>query len=113
MERSQIRVIRDAVLEASPGDVIEVAPGIYKETASFSGKALRITSRDPWDSNVVAATVIQGATFAGADANSVLKGFTISGPGPGISCESASPWIDHCGIVDNGKSVTVRRSTWG
>jgi parallel beta-helix repeat protein len=57
---------------------------------------------------VVAATVIQGATFAaGADANSVLEGFTISGPGPGISCEAASPRIDHCCIVDNGKSGIV------
>ncbi len=100
--------IRDAVSEASNGDVIEVAPGIYTETVSFSGKALRITSRDPWDSHVVAATVIQGATFAaGADANSVLEGFTISGPGPGISCEAASPRIDHCCIVDNGKSGIV------
>ena len=97
--------IRDAVSEASNGDVIEVAPGIYKETVSFSGKALRITSQDPWDSNVVAATVIQGATFAsGADANSVLQGFTICGPGRGISCEGASPWIDHCRIVDNEQS---------
>ncbi len=97
--------IRDAVLEASDGDVIEVAPGVYKETVAFSGKALRITSKDPWDSSVVAATVIQGATFAaGADANSVLEGFTISGLGPGIWCEGASPWIDHCCIVDNGES---------
>ena len=41
--------IRDAVSEASDGDVIEVAPGIYKETVAFSGKALRITSQDPVD----------------------------------------------------------------
>jgi len=97
--------IRDAVLEASNGDVIEVAPGIYKENVPFSGKALWITSQNPWDSNVVAATVIQGATFAaGADANSVLQGFTISGPSQGIYCEGASPWIDHCCIVDNVES---------
>lgn len=100
--------IRDAVSEANDGDVIEVAPGIYKEIVSFSGKALRITSQDPWDSNVVAATVIQGAAFAaGADANSVLEGFTISGPGSGVSCEAGSPWIDHCCIVNNEESGIV------
>lgn len=96
--------ICDAVSEANYGDVIEVAPGIYEETVPFTGKALRITSQNPWDSNVVASTVILGATFAaGTDANSVLQGFTISGPGQGVSCEGASPWIDHCCIVDNGE----------
>jgi hypothetical protein len=100
--------IRDAVSEAGDGDVIEVAPGIYEETVAFTGKALRITSQDPWDSNVVAATVIQRATFAaGADANSVLQGLTISGSGSGVSCGGASPWIDHCCIVSNAESGVV------
>jgi hypothetical protein len=101
----QYNYIRDAVLEASDGDIIEVEPGIYEETVRFSGKALRITSQDPYDANVVATTIIQSATFAAdADANSVLQGFTISGPGQGIYCEGASPWIDHCCIVDNVES---------
>ncbi len=100
--------IRDAVQEANEGDTLEVAAGTYDETVSFGGKALWITSEDPWDPNVVAATVIQGAAFVnGEDANSVLQGFTISGPEPGICCEGASPWIDHCCVVENAESGIV------
>jgi hypothetical protein len=90
--------IRDAVSEANHGDVMKWRPASTRD-GFVQRKALRITSQNPG---------IQrgrrygdpGATFAaGADANSVLEGFTISGPGPGISCEA--PPLDrsllHCG----------------
>ena len=56
----QYNYIRHAVQEANDGDTIIVAPGIYKETVSFNGKALFIGSENPGDPAVVAATVIQG-----------------------------------------------------
>ncbi|MCX5643888.1 MAG: DUF362 domain-containing protein [Phycisphaerae bacterium] len=100
--------IRHAVQEADDGDTIVVAPGVYKETVSFNGKALLIGSENPLDPNVVAATVIQGVTdgvtFArGEDTNSVLAGFTVRGAAQGIYCQGASPVIDHCRIVDNAE----------
>lgn len=103
---TQYNTIRDAVQDANEGDTIVVAPGVYKETVSFHGKALWIESTNPLDPAVVAATVIQGGadgvTFTnGEDANSVLAGFTIRSVSRGIYCQGASPVIDHCRIVDN------------
>ena len=105
-KRTKYNYIRHAVQDANDGDVIVVAPGVYKETVSFNGKALIIGSNDPGDPAVVAATVIEGdtegVTFTnGEDANSVLAGFTIRGATRGIYCQGASPTIVNCRIVDN------------
>jgi len=98
--------IRHAVQEANDGDYIVAAPGVYQETVSFAGKALRIASTNPIDPKVVATTVIEGAvegvTFtSGEDANSVLAGFTIRAATRGIYCQGTSPVIQLCRIVDN------------
>jgi hypothetical protein len=103
---TQYNSIRHAVQEAHEGDTIVVAPGVYQETLSFNGKALRIGSQNPYDPAVVAATVIEGIAegvrFANAeDANCVLAGFTITGATRGIYCQGASPIIEYCCIVDN------------
>jgi len=105
-KRTKYNYIRHAVQDANDGDIIVAAPGIYKETVSFNGKALSIESKDPLDPAIVAGTVIQGAmdgvTFVnGEDANSVLAGFTISGATRGIYCQGTSPVIHLCRIVDN------------
>jgi hypothetical protein len=101
--------MRHAVQEATDGDVIVAAPGTYRETVSFQGKALTIRSQDPFDPAVVAATVIQGSADAvvfahGEDANSVLAGFTITGATRGIYCQGAAPVIHLCRIVDNAEA---------
>jgi len=98
--------IRHAVSEAGPGDHIVVSPGIYSENINFGGKSLTLSSTDPDEPNVVAATIIDGdnhaITFAGSeDANSVLVGFTITDANTAIYCSNASPTIANCVIVDN------------
>jgi len=97
---------RYAIGEANPGDQIVVSPGIYNEPINFNGKNLTISSTDPGDLAVVAATVIEGGnqavTFAGGeDANCVLAGFTITGAVTGIYCSGASPTIANCCISAN------------
>ncbi len=86
--------IQDAVTAANEGDRIIVDTGVYYGGyASYSlliDKSVTITSRDPHDPNIVAATIIRG-NRAGVspwqyigiifrlttDANTVLNGFTI------------------------------------
>ena len=99
-------VISHAIQEASEGDEIVVAPGVYNESVSFGGKAVTVRSEDPNDPAVVAATVIDGGAQsvsfnAGEDAASVLAGFTVAGATRGIYCQGASPTIRNCRVVDN------------
>lgn len=79
------------------GDTIKVYPGTYIENINFNGKNITLSSTDPNDPNVVAATIIDGSnngsvvTFDnGEDANCVLNGFTITNGsaeyGGGIYC---------------------------
>jgi len=120
--------IRHAVSEADPGDKIVARPGIYYENINFSGKNLTLSSADPYDPAVVAATILSGlaggsggnsgtgssggpvVTFATAeDASSVLAGFTITGAGTGIYCSGASATVSNCIITDNaGAGVELR-----
>ena len=77
--------IQDAIDAASDGDTIVVQEGTYFENVNFKGKNIVLTSTDPDDPRIVAATVIDGnqagcvITFAGTeDETCVLAGFTIS-----------------------------------
>jgi parallel beta-helix repeat protein len=106
--------IRHAVGEAAPGDHIVVEQGTYFENISFSGKSITLSSTDPDDPNVVAATVIDGdnhaVTFAGGeDENCVLAGFTISDANAAVRCSDASPTITECIITGNdGAGIEIQ-----
>jgi hypothetical protein len=98
--------ISHAVAEANDADEIVAAPGVYKESIDFAGKAVTVRSENPNDPAVVAATVIDGETQAVAftayeDTNSVLSGFTVTGAAYGIYCHASSPTIRNCQILDN------------
>lgn len=110
-----------AAIDASVnGDTVIVAPGTYTGTGNrdidFNGKAITVRSADPNDPNVVAATVIdcqsagRGFYFhSGEDANSVLKGLTITNGygvyGGAILCDNSSPFLTDC--VFNGNSAEI------
>ncbi|MGD8786535.1 MAG: hypothetical protein PVJ60_03855, partial [Phycisphaerales bacterium] len=114
--------IQWAISQSRSGDTIIVAPGRYYETINFMGKDIIVTSTDPDDPNIVAATIIDadsdGSTVTfenGETADAVLKGFTITGGygtrndafgtggiwGGGIYCVAASPTITSNVITDN------------
>jgi hypothetical protein len=106
------RTIQAALDAARPGDVITLQPGRYTGTGNESiimkGKRVTLTSVDPNDSRIVAATVILGTEAAPAvsavnreDAACVLAGLTISGAQAGLYCTNASPTLYHCRIVGN------------
>ncbi len=98
--------IRHSIADADPGDKIIVRQGVYSESINFYGKNLTLSSTDPNDRAVVAATVIagvnRGVTFSsGEDNNSVLTGLTITAAETGIYCSGSSPVIANCRVEYN------------
>ncbi len=102
--------IQGAIDDANSGDVIDVAPTTHYETIDFNDKSVTLQSFDPYDWDVVEATIIDGngsgsavVTFSdGEDGNSVLSGITLTGGEYGVSCSnSSSPVITNCVIEDN------------
>ncbi len=87
--------IQVALTESSDGDQIVAHPGLYLENIWFGDRNVVLRSTDPTDSNVVAATIIDGkqedsvVRFSWTQNEAcVLSGFTIqngrSGAGGGI-----------------------------
>jgi len=107
--------IQAAIVAAQDGDTIIVDTGIYYEHIDFLGKAITVTSTNPYDYNTVHATIITGdtsvegdlVTFANAEGiNSRLLGFLLyrhymQKYGHGIYCYGASPVIEGCYITGN------------
>jgi len=94
------------------GDEIEAYPGTYDETVDFEGASITLRSTDPADWDVVAATIIEPSSTAswivnfdsGEDANSVFKGFTVTGGASVglVRCATSSgPIVSNCIIEDN------------
>ncbi|MHC4867720.1 MAG: PKD domain-containing protein, partial [Planctomycetota bacterium] len=117
---AEVNSIQRAINASIVGDTVMVSKGTYYEAIDFDGASITVTSTDPNDPFVVAATIIDGnesvyhvVTFnSSEDANSVLTGFTItggnadgaSGPnnlGGGIYCSGSSPSVSNCLITDN------------
>ena len=99
--------IQHAIVRGQAGDKIVVAEGTYHEDIDLMGRNLTLSSTDPDDPAVVAATIIDGGsrvvTFAnGEDAGCILSGFTITGGSRGIYCtNNVSPKIDKCTVTGN------------
>ncbi|MHC4153639.1 MAG: S8 family serine peptidase [Planctomycetota bacterium] len=112
---------RCAMLWAAGGDRVVVAPGVYTGSHNrnlwFAGKAITVTSQNPDDPNIVAATIIdcQGADRAfvlrnGEGFRSVIEGFTIiNGVAPTTDPEFQMPrplrWRPRCGCRRRGDSL--------
>lgn len=114
--------IQAAIQAAHQGDVITVAPGVYRENLDFLGKAIVLTSVDPRNVAVVEKTVIEGdgttptVTFANTEGRgTILRGFTIrsrlsSEPSLerhtlGILIDAASPLVENCRIIAGRASM--------
>jgi parallel beta-helix repeat protein len=99
--------IQHAIVRGRSGDKIVVAEGTYHEDIDLMGRNLTLSSTDPDNPEVVAATIIDGGsrvvTFAnGENAGCVLSGFTITGGSRGIyGTNNSFPTIDKCIVTKN------------
>lgn len=125
--------IQETIDLAHDGDVIVIPPDIYHENIDFKGKSITITSVNPLDSDIVAATIIDGSqkrapvvTFAGGETSeAALIGVTIRGGsgrylesaycGGGLYIRDASPIISRNVIIgnsaDRGSAIFVMGSS--
>jgi hypothetical protein len=96
-------------IDASNPTIVEVNEATYYETVDFKGVGCRVTSTDPNDWDVVAATIIDAKCYythvvtfhSGEGRDSVLAGFTVTNAsstlsGTGVDCEDSSPQIARC-----------------
>jgi parallel beta-helix repeat protein len=109
--------IQEAIDRSWDGGTVRVSTGTYYETINFKGKSITVTSTDPCDWDIVAATIIDanGAQYgvllnSGEDANSELKGFTVKGAtavnGNGVKTYNSDTTISNC-IVENNTNSGV------
>lgn len=106
---ADVNSIQRAINASIDGDMIVVSEGTYYEAIDFNSVSCILTSTDPNDWAVIADTIIDAddpnayvVTFENSeDANSVLRGFTITGGELGIYCDGASPTISNCVITGN------------
>jgi beta propeller repeat protein len=97
--------IQHAIDTAGQGDTLVVQPGVYEEKIRFKGKSVTLTSTEPEDLAVRAATVIAGpgqqVTFMDDETSDcVFTGFTVSGGSYGAFCGGSAPTIDRCTITN-------------
>ena len=125
---AQFPTIQLALDDANEGDTVIVDPCTYYENIVFPPHAVTLTSTDPCDPNIVAATIIDGSlpddanfastvTFnAGQGNDSILTGFTITG-GSGTWLSVAWQYQglkwNRCGggiVCYNGAEPTITRN---
>jgi hypothetical protein len=111
---ADFKIIQAAIDYCNDGDTVLIYPGTYYENLSVRSKSITLTSIDPADPNVVAATIIDGNSLGtvvsiidvnGADANAVIAGLTVTNglakAGGGIYCENSIIKISNCVISAN------------
>ena len=111
--------IQEAINNAVHGDTIEVSQDTYYENIVLDTKNITLTSTDPYNPSVVAATIIDGSNagnvveFSSND-NSKFKGFTVKNSGSannGIHCSSSNPVISNCVIENNGNGISCNTAS--
>jgi len=98
------RYIQQALDDANTNCVIEVNEGTYYEAVDFGGASCTLTSLDPYDWDVVNATIIDANSYdvnavtfdSNEDSNTTLAGFRLTGAKFGVYCGSGNPVITRC-----------------
>ncbi len=112
--------IQPAIDDANDGDVIVLSPGTYtgqdNRDIDYGGKAIVVRGSNPYNPDVVAATIIdpnaegRGFSFTNREGlDSYINGVTITNGyadmGGGIFCGHAKPTIRNCVITGNEAST--------
>ncbi len=100
--------ILTAIILATPGDVIVVAPGVYSETIDFLGKGITLRSSGGPLVTVIDGTGLGGSVVrcvSGEGPETTLEGFTVIGGsanvGGGMLNLGSSPRVVDCIFTGN------------
>jgi hypothetical protein len=113
--------IQAAVLAASAGDTVLVAPGTYTELIQMRNGVVLRSAAGP-DSTFLLTPQLEESPLderlleclGGIDRSTVIEGFSLDGsakPGAGIYCENGSPTIRGNRISGFGWGINLRHST--
>ncbi|MBU1344606.1 MAG: right-handed parallel beta-helix repeat-containing protein [Proteobacteria bacterium] len=98
----QYHTLQKAVDMAKDGAVIILAPGVYEETITISGKSVMLRSENPEDEKIVASTIIdakgKGPVILLEGTSSTVWGITVRG---GYTADKGG------GIFIHGKSSSL------
>ncbi|MHC5183128.1 MAG: right-handed parallel beta-helix repeat-containing protein, partial [Planctomycetota bacterium] len=94
----------------SNGDTVLVMPGTYVENLNLFRKAITLTSADPNDPAVVAATIIDGnqagTVIDDAGTDTLITGLTITNGGMENTGSNNSPTVTNCIFRNNGTGMS-------
>lgn len=99
----QYPTIQSAIVAASTGDTVLVAPGTYNGSIDFLGRNITVmSSAGPDATTIVGFPNLRVASFvAGETPAAVLQGFTLTGGNGGIRVLNSSPTIQDCHVSGN------------
>ena len=122
---ADVGTIQEGIDRATDGDIVLVAPGVYRENVNFRGKNITVASHFmlTGDPGFIKSTVIDGGHpadpdiascvlfVAGEGPDSVLQGFTLTNGSGSIRTEpNGTSWREGGGIMIIGSSPTVRNN---
>jgi hypothetical protein len=93
---SEYPTIQSAMDAAPPGARILVAPGEYRESLNFHGKALTVESQEGPDCTAIvgAGDGLPAVAFTGGEGrDAVLRGFTVRGGAVGVEVRASEPTV--------------------
>jgi predicted outer membrane repeat protein len=78
---SEYTRIQTAIEDSMHGDVVEVRPGVYRESLFYGGRRIRVVSTDGPETTIIDATGLGSAAvfIFGESRNAQLSGFTVRG----------------------------------
>lgn len=107
------RTIQAAINAAAQEDLIVIYPGTYYENLLINSKNLALISTDPYDSNIVETTIIDGNNFGSVintiNSDCLFKGLSIKNgrglKGGGIYSQGGNLKVKKC-IITNNKTLS-------
>ncbi len=122
---AEFSTIQSAIDASTDGDLVLVAPGVYRESVDFRGKRIEVRAAEGASETVIDGSVDEGSVilfvnFEGPQ--SILDGFSVTGGtgtdagglirGGGIFVQSASPTIRNCRIENNSAGAGGGIAVW-